>query len=73
MRASGRNVSPALAASAQSFYGAARIGLANVALSAVSGVLFGKLGGAAFWVMAGLAALALPVILAGDAVSERDR
>lgn len=63
MRVIGRTVSPALAASAQSFYGAVGIGLANVVLSAVSGVLFGRLGGAAFWVMAGLAALALPVIL----------
>ena len=59
----GRTVPPALAASAQAFYGAVGIGLANIVLSALSGLIFARYAGHAFWFMAALAAAALPLVL----------
>jgi MFS transporter, PPP family, 3-phenylpropionic acid transporter len=59
----GRTVPPALAASAQAFYGAIGIGLANIVLAALSGLIFARYGGGAFWFMAALAAAAAPLVL----------
>ncbi|MCW2317360.1 PPP family 3-phenylpropionic acid transporter [Rhodoblastus acidophilus] len=60
----GRAVPAASAALAQSLYGALGVGAATAALSLVSGVLFGRYGGAAFWAMAAMAGLALPLVFA---------
>jgi MFS transporter, PPP family, 3-phenylpropionic acid transporter len=51
-----------LAATAQSFYGAFALGVASAALTLASGYLYGLLGIRAFWAMAGLCALALPLV-----------
>jgi MFS transporter, PPP family, 3-phenylpropionic acid transporter len=50
-----------LAATAQSIYGTLCIGLATALLTLASGVLYELLGGAAFFVMAALCLLALPM------------
>jgi MFS transporter, PPP family, 3-phenylpropionic acid transporter len=50
-----------LAATAQSIYGTLCIGFATALLTLVSGVLYERMGGAAFFVMAGLCLLALPI------------
>jgi len=60
----GRAVPAASAALAQSLYGALGVGAATAALSLVSGVLFGRYGGTAFWAMAAMAGLALPLVFA---------
>jgi MFS family permease len=59
-----RVVPPASAASAQSVYGALGVGAAGAALSLASGFLFSRFGAASFWVMAALATLALPIVVA---------
>ena len=50
-----------LAATAQAIYGTLCIGLATAMLTLVSGVLYGRMGGTAFLVMAALCLLALPL------------
>ncbi|MGU3537991.1 MFS transporter [Methylobacterium sp. A54F] len=50
-----------LAATAQTLYGTLGLGLASAVLTAAGGLLYGRLGGSAFYVMAGLCALALPL------------
>ena len=50
-----------LAATAQAIYGTLCIGLATAMLTLVSGVLYGRMGGTAFLVMAALCLLALPM------------
>jgi PPP family 3-phenylpropionic acid transporter len=54
-------VPPRLAATAQSIYGTLCIGLATALLTLASGVLYERLGGSAFFVMAALCVLALPM------------
>ena len=50
-----------LAATAQSIYGTMCIGLATALLTLASGLLYQRVDGAAFLVMAGLCLLALPL------------
>ena len=50
-----------LAATAQAVYGTACIGLATALLTLLSGLLYGRIGGHAFLVMAALCLLALPL------------
>ena len=50
-----------LAATAQSIYGTLCIGLATALLTLVSGALYERMGGLAFFVMAALCLLALPM------------
>jgi len=50
-----------LSATAQAFYGTVAVGTFSTALTFASGPLYGRLGADAFWVMAALCALALPV------------
>jgi MFS transporter, PPP family, 3-phenylpropionic acid transporter len=50
-----------LAATAQAIYGTLCIGLATALLTLASGVLYGRMGGTAFLVMAALCLLALPL------------
>lgn len=54
-------VPPRLSATAQTLYGTFGLGIASAILTAGSGALYGDLGAAAFWVMAGLCAVALPL------------
>jgi PPP family 3-phenylpropionic acid transporter len=51
-----------LEGTAQSIYGTVGIGAASALLTLASGALYGRLGAASFWIMAGLCALALPFI-----------
>jgi PPP family 3-phenylpropionic acid transporter len=69
----GRVVPADAAALAQSIYGALGVGAATAAASLASGVLFGQMGAAGFWVMAALAALAWPLILALPSKGREDR
>ena len=50
-----------LAATAQAIYGTLCIGLATALLTLASGLLYGRMGGTAFLVMAALCLLALPL------------
>jgi PPP family 3-phenylpropionic acid transporter len=50
-----------LAATAQSIYGTLSVGLATALLTLASGLLYERMGGLAFLVMAGLCLLALPM------------
>ena len=50
-----------LAATAQTLYGTLGLGLASAILTGAAGVLFGELGAGAFWAMAALCVLALPM------------
>jgi PPP family 3-phenylpropionic acid transporter len=54
-------VPPALAATAQAFYGTVAVGLASALLTLGSGPLFARAGAGGFWVMAGLCVAAIPV------------
>ena len=56
-----RAVSLRLGATAQAIYGTLCIGLATAFLTLASGVLYGRIGGPAFLVMAALCLLALPL------------
>lgn len=56
-----RVVPPALAATAQSLYATLGIGIAGAATTLASGLLYGRLGADAFWVMALLCLAALPM------------
>lgn len=61
MRMIARVVPVQLLATAQAFYGTVAVGSASTALTLASGPLYGRLGAAAFWVMAALCASALPI------------
>ena len=61
MRAMAEMVPPQLAATAQAVYGTVAMGAAGAVVTLASGYLFSAFGPAAFWVMAGLCALAVPV------------
>ncbi len=50
-----------LSATAQTLYGTLCLGIASAALTFLSGELYGKLGAHAFWLMAGLCLVALPL------------
>jgi len=56
-----RIVPAQLAATAQAFYGTVAVGAASTALTFASGPLYGRLGASAFWVMAALCTVALPI------------
>jgi PPP family 3-phenylpropionic acid transporter len=62
MRLLSAAVPPALAATAQSLYHTVGVGLASVALTLLSGWAYGEFGARAFWIMAAVCTLALPVI-----------
>jgi len=57
----GRVVPLRLAATAQAFYATIAMGATSAAVTLASGPLYGHLGAAAFWFMAVMCALALPV------------
>jgi PPP family 3-phenylpropionic acid transporter len=61
MRVLTASVPQELAATAQAVYGTVGVGLATSALTLVSGELYAHLAGHAFWVMAALSLLALPL------------
>lgn len=50
-----------LSASAQTLYGTLGLGVASAVLTAAGGALYGRFGAGAFWPMAGLCVLALPL------------
>ena len=52
---------PRLAATAQSLYGTFCLGIAAAVLTYLSGILYGKFGASAFWLMALLCLAALPI------------
>jgi PPP family 3-phenylpropionic acid transporter len=54
-------VPPPLAATAQAAYGTVAVGAMSALLTLASGPLYGWFGASAFWVMAALCALAVPV------------
>jgi PPP family 3-phenylpropionic acid transporter len=56
-----RVVPAGLAATAQAIYGTVAMGAGVAAVTVVSGPLYARFGAGAFWAMAGLCALALPV------------
>jgi MFS transporter, PPP family, 3-phenylpropionic acid transporter len=62
MRVLSENVPPALAATAQSIYSTIGIGATTAVLTLLSGAIYPRLGASAFWIMAALAAAALPWI-----------
>lgn len=57
------NVPQELAGTAQGLYATLGAGVSSVILTIVAGLLYGALGGLAFWAMAVLSACAVPVIL----------
>ncbi|MCJ2019475.1 MFS transporter [Methylobacterium sp. E-065] len=61
MRLIVRTVPPHVAATAQTLYGTLGLGVASAVLTSVGGLLYGRLGAGAFWFMAALCALALPL------------
>jgi MFS transporter, PPP family, 3-phenylpropionic acid transporter len=56
-----RTVPVGLAATAQTFYATVAMGATSAAVTLVAGLLYGHFGAAAYWVMAAMCALALPV------------
>ncbi|MEH3147746.1 MAG: MFS transporter [Methylobacterium frigidaeris] len=64
MRRIGEIVPSSLGATAQTLYGTLGLGLATAVLTLAAGPLYASLGPGAFWVMAGLCALAFPLALA---------
>ena len=61
MRRLAEIVPPGLSATALTLYGTVAIGVASALLTLASGALYGAVGAAGFWVMAGLCAAALPL------------
>jgi PPP family 3-phenylpropionic acid transporter len=61
MRRLAETVPPGLSATALTLYGTVAIGAASTLLTLASGALYGAVGAAGFWVMAGLCAAALPL------------
>lgn len=68
----GRAVPRRLAATAQAFYGTIALGMTTAAVTLASGPLYGHLGAGAFWAMAAMCALALP-LTAGIRQPSEDR
>ena len=66
MRVLASIVPASLAATAQAIYGTLAVGAASTVLTLASGPLYGRLGAGAFWIMAALCAMAVPVILVTD-------
>jgi PPP family 3-phenylpropionic acid transporter len=62
MRIIATSVPERLAATAQGVYGAFALGIASAALTLASGYIYGWLGIRAFWAMAALCALAIPLV-----------
>lgn len=60
-----------LEGTAQAIYGTVGIGAAVALLTFISGLLYSRLGSQGFWVMAGLCALALPIIRKLKEASQR--
>ena len=58
-----RTVPSGLEGTAQALYATVGVGAASALLTLASGALYGRLGAEAFWVMAGLCAMALPLTL----------
>ncbi|SFU74751.1 MFS transporter, PPP family, 3-phenylpropionic acid transporter [Methylobacterium sp. 174MFSha1.1] len=56
-----RHVPERVAATAQTLYGTLGLGVASALLTALGGMLYGRLGPGAFWAMAALCLAALPV------------
>ena len=73
MEVIGRVVPVRYAATAQAVYATVAMGAAAAAVTAVSGRLYGLFGPGAFWVMAALCALALPLALTIRAPAARLR
>jgi MFS transporter, PPP family, 3-phenylpropionic acid transporter len=63
MRLIARTVPDGLEGTAQAIYATVGVGAATALLTLASGALYGRLGAGAFWVMAGLCAIALPMTL----------
>jgi MFS transporter, PPP family, 3-phenylpropionic acid transporter len=63
MRLLAAAVPPDLAATAQAIYGTVGVGGANVLVTLAAGALYARYGAAAFWPMAALCLLALPLAL----------
>jgi PPP family 3-phenylpropionic acid transporter len=63
MRVLVRTVPAGLEATAQALYAAVGVGAASALLTLASGALYGRLGAEAFWFMACLCAVALPLTL----------
>ncbi len=61
MQVIGRAVPAALAATAQAFYATVAMGAASALVTLAAGPLYGRLGAGAFWPMAAMCALALPL------------
>jgi PPP family 3-phenylpropionic acid transporter len=61
MRRLAETVPPGLSATALTLYGTVAIGAASALLTLASGALYGAVGAAGFWIMAGLCAAALPL------------
>jgi len=61
MRAIAQAVPIHLAATAQAFYGTVAVGAASTVLTFASGPLYSQFGAGAFWIMATLCAVAVPV------------
>jgi PPP family 3-phenylpropionic acid transporter len=59
----GRVVPVRLAATAQAFYATIAMGATSVAVTLAAGPLYEHLGAAAFWMMAAMCALAVPVAI----------
>ena len=66
-----RTVPARLAATAQAFYGTVAMGAVSAAVSLVSGRLYGAWGAGAFWAMAAMCALALPVLSKIGAIARK--
>ncbi len=56
-----KTVPPALAATAQALYGTVAMGAMSALVTLASGPLYGAVGAAAFWPMAGMCLLAIPL------------
>ena len=71
MRLIARLAPPRLAATAQSLYGTFCLGIASAVLTFLSGILYGRIGASAFWLMALLCLVALPIAFTLRSQSER--
>jgi MFS transporter, PPP family, 3-phenylpropionic acid transporter len=56
-----RSISDRLAATAQTIYGTAALGIASATMTLASGFLYGQFGLHAFWAMAAVCAIAIPL------------
>ena len=69
LRVLGSIVPQRLAATAQAVYSTVAVGIVSALLTLVSGWLYGQFGAGAFWVMAGLCAVAPPIAFGLDRFS----